>query len=316
MIIKRQTMRKRHTLAFNQLFGSLLLSLAIILTSAPAHGASGDLFTYPVAPDTLMQLQPRCDYLVMRFWDRCNFDQAFRNPEKFNAAFGDWILIMQHASADSANAAVNKLVAKFNKKGPETVKIASVAEGWLYSDTTQTFSENIYLPFAVAASQAKKVSNAEKARFAMQAKVIQSSGLGANVPNLELTLADGSKKHLDEIQNSSVLIFINDPSCDDCRMARVRLAADFNTRQLIERGELAIVSIYPDEPDDQWKSDASAFPEEWIVGALADADMYFDLRESPAFFFLNSRHKVLAKNLDIDYLLKAFRIANNNRQYQ
>lgn len=292
----------------------LVLCLASVLVPVGARAASGDLFTYPTPPDTLMALQPRCDYIVNRFWDRCNFDLAMRNPDKFNRAFGDFITICQHASADTVHTSVDNLLARFVKKGPETLQLATMAEAWLYSDTCSIFSEELYLPFARAAANHKKISRAEKARFALHQKQIESSGLGAFVPDLEFTRPDGSKGNIGEVNRGSVLIFINDPDCSDCNLARVRLAADYNANALIERGELSIVSIYPDEPTDEWKAEAARYPENWTVGAMPDADTYFDLRNSPTFLFLNSRHKVLVKDIDLDYLLGAFRVTNTTLQ--
>ena len=43
---------------------------------------------------------------------------------------------------------------------------------------------------------------------------------------------------------------------------------------------------------------------------MPDAYDYFDLRSTPLFVFLNSRHKVLATGLDIDHLLNAFLVSN------
>lgn len=289
---------------------ALIVAITALLGICRAEAASGDLFPYPTPPDTLMALQPRCDYLVSRFWGRCNFDQAMRNPAKFNVAFGDWIAIAQHASADTVHAAVDRLLASFAKKGPETLVLATMAENWLYSDTCSIFSEELYLPFARAAANHKKISRAEKARFQLHQKQIETSGLGATIPNLTFIRPDGTTGHFDEVNRGSVLVFINDPDCEDCNLARVRLGADFNANELISRGELSIISIYPDEPTDEWRAEAARYPENWTVCAIPDADTLFDLRRSPTFLFLNSRHKVLVKDIDLDYLLGAFRVTN------
>lgn len=290
-----------------------LFLTAILLLCAVAcplrSTAQETLFPYPTPPDTMQALQPRCDFIVSRFWDRCNFGTAFRSPERLEQAFRDWVFIMEHASADTVHASVDRLIEKFNKKGPETLALATMAETWLYGDSGMV-SEELYLPFARAAANHRKIAPAEKARFAAHVKIMESSSLGANVPDLEFIRPDGSRGTLADIRGGSVLLFFNDPDCPDCNMARVRLGADYNARQLIDRGELIIVSIYPDEPDDQWRTAAAAYPSNWTVCAIPEADQYFDLRESPSFYFLNSRHKVLAKNLSAEYLLGAFRAAN------
>lgn len=290
----------------------ILLSLCALLGVSYASAASGDLFVYPTPPDTMQHIQHRCDYIVSRFWDRCNFGQAFTKPDKLNAAFGDWMAVIPLAYADTVHVAIDALLKRFEKKGPETLALAEIAENWLYTDTAQYASTELYLPFAHAAANHKKISKAERARFAAQEKLILSSSVGATVPAVPLVYADGSKGTLDDIRgNGSVLLFFNDPDCMDCTLARTRLSADPNTSQLIDRGELQVVSIYAGDTDDQgWqRAKASADPR-WMVVAMPQADDYFDLRTPPTFFFLNNHHRVLASQLDIEYLLAAFYTAN------
>lgn len=300
---------KHHIIAF---FAFLFLTLS---PWSSVRATTGDLFPYPVPPDTLMALQPRCDFLINRFWDRCNFDQAFRNPDKLNIAFRDFVFIMPHASADTVHAAVNRLLEKNIKSPDRILTLATLAENWLYSDTAAVFSEEAYLPFAKAVSENKKISKADKARFQNQVSVIESSAMGATVPALTFIRPDGTKGSLADVTEGSVLLFINDPDCDDCNLARVRLSADYNTNQLIEKGQLKVVSIYPNEPDAEWIAAASSYPSTWVVGAMPDADKYFDFRTTPVLLFLNSAHKVLLKNAPIDHYLNAFRVANM-RQHQ
>ncbi len=286
--------------------------------AASASTTDNELIPRPVPPDTLMNLQPRCDFIVNRFWDRTNFEQAILFPEQLNTAFGEFTAVLPLASADTVHAAIDRLLARVSKSGPQTLRLAELAESWMYSDTSQYRSEETYLPFAKAAANNKKISKADKSRFAAQTKVIETSGLGAIVPDLKFIRPDGSKGSLAEADKGSVLIFINEPDCADCNMARVRLSADYNINQLIKSGEMTIVSIYPGEADDeQWKNAVSSYPDTWIVGAMPDADLYFDLRDTPQFLFLNKEHKVLVKNVPVDHFLNAaYQVINskNNRR--
>lgn len=289
--------------------------LAILTVFCCAQGAKAEnLFVYPTPPDTMSTLQQRSDYYVSRFWDRCNFGSAMANPEMFNKSFGDWLALMPHASADTVHHAVDALLARFVKKGPETLALANMAENWMWSDTAQYHSDELYMPFLKAAVNHKKISNADKARYRAQLHILESSALGTVVPDFSFVRPDGTSGSLsDATPGSSILIFINDPDCDDCNLARVRLSADFNTRELIDNGKLTLISITPDEATDEWREAAAGYPANWIVGAMEDADTLFDLRYPPVFIYLDSDRKVLAKNLSIDHLLGAFQVANTQK---
>lgn len=289
----------------------LILLIGLMCFSPRISAASGDLFVYPTPPDSMANLQPRCDYIISRFWDRCNFETAMIHADKFNTAFGDWISIMPMASADTVRNSITRLMKRFPKNPDVALKLASMAEEWVYSDTSQIYSEDIFLPFAQAARDHKKINKADKARFARSAKIIESSRLGATVPAVPIVYLDGTKGTLDDVTKGSILLFFNDPDCSECNIARVRLDIDFNANALIDRGELTVVSIYPEAADPKWKEAAKDFNSKWVVCAMPDADEFFDMQGTPKFVFLDSHHRVLAKDMDIDYLLGAFQAANS-----
>lgn len=282
----------------------IVLTAGAVRTSA----ATGDLFPYPVPPDTMQLFQNRCNYIVNRFWDRCNFDRAMKEPEKFNTVFGDWISIIPHASADTAHVAIDNLLKRFTKKGDVTLQLANMAENWLFSDTAQYLSPEVYLPFAKAAATNKKISKADRARYEGQVRILESSSVGATVPPIAIVKSDGTSGTLDEITGNSIFLFFNDPECMECSMARVRFNADPSTQELVKNGELTIVSIYPGETtDESWTKARADIPEGWQCIAMPEAYDYFDIRSLPAFYFLNKDHKVLLSGTNESYFLNSFR---------
>ena len=99
----------------------------------------------------------------------------------------------------------------------------------------------------------------------------------------------------------------------------MRLSADVNLNDLIDTGNLIVLSIYPGEADDTWKDRTSVYNKKWIVGAMPQIDELYDMRNPPVIYYLNGSHKILSKNFDIDNLLEAFRQVNakmNNSQTQ
>ncbi len=292
------------------LLRNLILPIAAACGIYASAAEPQELIPRPLPPDSMTNLQPRCDFIVTRFWDRCNLEQAVLHPTELKSAFGEWVSIMPYASADSVHAAIDKVLSRYSKSGPITLRMAELAEYWTYTDSADYFSEEIYLPFAKAAANHKKIAKIDRARFAQDTQIIESSGLNATVPNLKFTRPDGSQGSLADATGASVLLFINDPDCFDCNMARIRLANDYNTNNLIEKGELIIVSIYPGSPDDKvWRDALPDYPETWIVGAMPDADKYFLIDNPPTFLFLNRDHRVLAKDLPVDHYLNAFQVA-------
>ena len=297
-------MKFRNTIAALCLFGSLICQ-------AQAGAGKETLFPYPQVPDELESLQESTSYLVSHFWERCNMHSAILKRDAFKGAFMDYISFMPYAQADTVHNSIKRLIAVYEKSPDHLLTLAELAEEAVYNGDADFVSDEIFLPFANAVVSNKKILKNKKARIAHEAKVVGQTQVGKVAPELKLTLSDGSTSLLSSTRGSHVLIFVNDPDCDECRMTRIRLSADHNINQLIDDGLLRIVSIYPDEYSAEWAQDVAGYNPRWIVAATPDIDDEYDLRATPAFYYLNPEGVILSKTLEADNLLEAFHVVNS-----
>jgi len=291
----------------------LLLGITLILcASTGLKAADGDFFPYPKPPEELTNLSDRCDFLVGRFWAGMDFKGALSKMDKFNSTFGDWISFMPYAHADTVHAAIDRVLNRVRKSGPQTLALARMAEAFTYSDTAEIFSEEIYYPFAKAAANHKKISEADRARFKSHVQIMDNTRQGNIVGHLNFITPQNEQKSLDNIHTQMIVLFFNHHDCDECELARVRLSADINATRLIKAGLLTVLSIEPEEASTEWLAAAATYPSDWTVGASGDADEYFDLRTSPSIYILDARHKLLAKDININGLLAAMAALRQN----
>lgn len=286
------------------------LCLFVILT-CQAQQTPDRLFEYPTPPDELEKLDERTSYLVEHFWDRCNLGSAILNRDAFKGAFLDYASFMPYATREASLGSIDNLIKKFQKDPKNLLTLCEIAEEAFYNGDADFTSDELYLPFAQAAAQNKKITSANRARFSHQARILGQSQVGMTIPEIEFTKPDGTKGRISEVTGSYVLVFFNDPDCDDCALARVRLSADNNINDLIDSGLVKIVSIYPGEPDEQWRQNAASYNPRWIVGAAPDVDENFDLRNPPVMYYLNKQHTILSKTLVVDNLLEAFKVVKD-----
>lgn len=295
----------------------IILALCIIisaLAALPAAAQDKDTpFVYPSIPESKSTLSERCNYFVFHFWERCNLKEIFTRKKDVEKAMNDWISLMPYATSDTVHMSIDAFIADVAKTGGEnTLLIGKTAEKYLYTDTAEIYSEELYLPFCKAVAENKKVGKADKARFQAQAQILENSALGAKAPAFEFVTIDGEKKSFGDIMSSRIIVLFNDPDCIDCMMARTRLSADYNTNELIKRGLVKVVCIYPGKPTQEWKDAAASYPENWIIGASEDIDQYFDIAELPDFYYLDGKHIILGKHTPIDNLLAALMRININ----
>lgn len=289
-----------------------LLFFAIAVASIYSQARADEpLFPYPEAPAGIESTQERCAWVAERFWDRCDLKQALSARTKLNQAFNDFISITTLADAETAHRSVEKLIDKARKSPEQLMALTEMAEGLMYSDTASIVCDELYVHFADAVAQNKKIKSADKARYIAHSRILGASQVGMIAPDINITLPDASVRTLSDIKNKYIILFFNDPDCDDCMMARVRLSADYNINQFIKKGQLEIVSVYPGDPmDENWTSALVEMPENWTVGACPEADMVYDMRRPPVIYYLNREHKILSKSMTTDQLINAFRIIN------
>ncbi|MBE6318589.1 MAG: DUF5106 domain-containing protein [Bacteroidales bacterium] len=280
-----------------------ILFLIITFLSSAIAFAEDTFFQYPQAPESLNSLSQRANYVVIHFWDKCNLKSAFSSRKKMKKAFIDYVTYMQYASSDTIYTSIDKLIKEVQKSPKNMLYLAEIAEETLYSDSALFWSDELYLPFATAITQTKKISKAEKARYAHQATVLKNSSIGTTAPSFEYTTPNGNKQHFDSIKAPAIILFFNDPDCIDCRLAKVRLATDTNLNKLIDAGVIKIASIYPGIADDSWKNEVADYPKNWIIGACENIYELFDMRTTPSIYQLDNKHKIVAKNLNVDGIL-------------
>lgn len=292
-------------------FLTFITFLSLCLSVNVKAQTPNTLFPYPTAPEDIPSLTGKCNYLVYNFWNRCNIKESFSSLSRLNDAFGSWAGFMPYASADTVHLAIDNYIKKVEKEAPKSLpEVGKMARNWFYCDTAQYFSDELYMQFCEALANGKKVPNAEKAKYAAEYKVLSSSSVGQIVPAFPLVLRDGEKSDFSKVIASRVVLFINDPDCFDCTLAKARLSADNNTNSLIEAVLIKVVSVFPGEATPEWKAEAEKYPANWIVGACENIDEYFNLENMPAIYWLDGRHKVLGKEIPIDNIIYAIQQIN------
>ena len=283
-----------------RIFLYFFLTFVAVLSS---RGADGDLFPYPTPPADMERLDERCDYIISRFWRQCDFKSAMSKSEKLKSTFSDWISFMPYASADTVLTSIDKLLVSVSKSGEHTLALAKLAEEYAYSDTSDIRSAEIFLPFAKAAARHKKISSADKEHFSKMIQRIENSQTGKPVGHLDFVSVEGTRQNLDNYRTQMVAVIFADHNSSDASLARVRISADHNANTLIERGLLTIIYLEPGPASADWQQASSTYPANWVVGAMPDANDWFELYGSPSILLLDGRHKVLAKDLNTDALL-------------
>lgn len=269
------------------------------------------LFAYPDPPADMVNLYERCNFLVTKFWEPCDMKSALSKRAALNGAFGDWLSFTPYASADTVYMAIDRLQEKIKKSADQQLAVIQMAEAWLYSDTAQYRSDELYSRFVDYAVASKKLPADVRRYYAEHKLRLDYGSEGKIVADIPLTLADGSKTSFSADSSAYTLLMIYRPDCFDCSFARVRLSADMVLNQLNDGGVVRIMSLYAGEPDAEFSAAATAFPEKWLNVASPEVEKYFDIRDYPAIYYLDKDHRIIGKDLKVENILKAFQTLLN-----
>lgn len=272
--------------------------------TAAAQQAPTPYFPLPEVPADLTTLNDRADYLVEHYWDRCNMKSAFSARDKMAGAFSTYLELMPLASADVVMESIDRFLKSIKKNHEGTAFIITRAEAELYSDSAQYQSDEVFLRFLAAARDCKKLDSDTKKRYAQLESRLSASQLGAKMPDMPITLTDGTRSSMHSIidgdTTSITIVYLPDPAHINASMDRTRLEADSRIRNFIADGVLKFVVLYPASGDAAWMSYIQGTPSEWIAGASPEADALLDRRVYPGFYVLDRAGVIRYKNLDID----------------
>lgn len=284
----------------------VIMPLSTTITGQEAVQAPATFFKYPVAPDTIKTLEGRTNYIVSKFWDNYDLSKPIKDSIGFEGAFRDYVTFFKYAHKNIVFSSIKNFMNKAQSNTPNYIMIMEIAEKALYARGAEYWSDEAYLPFAKFFVESKKIKPIYKARYKEQIKKIEQSSTGAIATDFTFTKPDKSKMKLSDIKDRWVLIFFNDPDCEDCSIARLRLSTDVTVNKQIDDGRLVILSIYPGSYTKEWADDAGSYSEKWIVGASDYVDENYDIRFSPSFFLLDKDHKIVNKNLGLEEVKSLF----------
>ena len=124
--------------------------------------------------------------------------------------------------------------------------------------------------------------------------------LGHPANDFRYTLASGASGTLYGLRAEYILLFINNPGCPMCRDIREAITSSPMLSMMIERGQLKVLAIYPDEDLGEWHDYRDHIPASWInaydKGCVIREKSLYDLHAIPAMYLLDSRKRVLVKD--------------------
>jgi len=259
-------------------------------------------FKVPEVPIVLNTPEQRADYLMEHYWDNFNFNNTnlISKPKVSEQAFADFINILLQLPSEKTDKGIRFLMGKAEVNGKMYQYFLELSEKYLYDPNSPVRNEVLYDSFLKAALSSDILDDAHKIRPAQQYELAQKNKAGQKATDFKYTLKNGSTSRLYDIQAKLLLIYFNNPGCEECKAVREKILASSALQELIGMGTLKVLALYPDEDLAEWNKYYADIPSGWInaynKGAIIKNKELYDLKAIPTLYLLDREKRVLLKD--------------------
>ena len=271
--------------------------------------ADGLRVAAPCVPPARLSPQEQRDYLRWHYWDRFDFADTLFVREADTAqmveAYARWVALISDRPADAAP--MDSLMRRASASRPMLDYFTMLAQQVIHDPNSPLRNDEFYIPVMQAVLASPYYDEYERIGPAYDLAMASQNRLGQRANDFRYTLASGATGTLYGVKAEYTLLFINNPGCGMCKQLREQIAGSPMLSEMIERGRLKILALYPDEDLTEWRNYRDHIPASWInaydAGCLVRENGTYDLTAIPSLYLLDSDKRVLVKDsTDVPYI--------------
>lgn len=253
----------------------------------------------------MVPAEERASFLAEHFWDRFDFrDTTFCNkPDITEQAYANYLEVLRYVDLLSAQRSVSALLKSAEVDSTMFDYFAMLTDKYLYDPNSPFRNDELLIPALETMIASPLLDEAEKIRPQSQLNMALKNRIGQKATDFRYTLHDGSSGRMYSIEADYLIIFINNPDCPACKAIREQICASPMLSEMIERGVMKVLAIYPDEDITAWLNYRHNIPASWINSydkqlRLRDDELY-DLKAIPSLYLLDSEKRVMLKDCNL-----------------
>ena len=273
------------------------IGVACSSAQKPQPGTTRE-FRLPEVPATLKTPEDRAAYLALHYWDHFDFNDTslISRPEITEQAFVNFINILPYTA--QAQQAVDTLVHRATAKKEMLEHFMELDSKYLFEPNSPMHNEELHILMLKALVNNASLTEEEKSRPRFELEMALKNRSGDVAADFTFTGRDGKRKKLSELKAEYVLIYFNDPECDDCHRMKERLSHSAVINQLLQSGRLKLLSVCVEGKTEGWQT--ATFPSQWIDsyddGQKLTRDRVYDLKAMPTLYLLDAKKRVILKD--------------------
>ena len=217
---------------------------------------------------------------------------------KMYEAFARCVVLLSDRPTDGAP--IDSLMRRAASSRRMMDYFAMLADGVLHDPNSPLRNDEFYIPVLRALLAAPWYDEYERIAPEYDLHMALQNRVGQPANDFRYTLASGASGTLYGLDAEYVLLFVNNPGCTMCREIREEIAASPMLSEMIERGRLLVLALYPDEDLAAWRDYADRIPPKWINaydrGCVIREEGTYDFHAIPALYLFDRDKRVLVKD--------------------
>ena len=265
-------------------------------------GAKSPRVFIPALPPSTMTEEHKGEYMREHYWDKFDFaDTTFiaeMDSARMLTAFA--VYAVGYVPDTLAYKYMPRLMQRASKSKRMYEYFMWLAQTVLHDPNSHLRSDERYIPVLENVVQSEWLDEYERMPYEFDLEIARQNRINRPANDFVFTLASGKKSRLYQIRADYTLIFISNPGCPMCRDVKEQIISSPMLQELIERGDLKILVIYPDSDIVAWRERLDDYPKSWINGfddgQRIESERLYDLRAIPALYLLDKEKRVMAKD--------------------
>ncbi len=269
-------------------------------TKANTTVAEKKEFRLPDVPETLRTPEERATYLALHYWDHYDFrDTALVRDENITEqAFVNFISILPYATTDKAQEAMDTLFHRAATEKETLQLFMAMGDMYLYEPNSPMHNEELHILQLQAVLRLKALDDTEKQRARSLLEMALRNRPGNIAEDFVFVLRNGKEQRLHQVKAKRLLVYFNDPECEDCIRTKEVLNGSATLNEEIKHGRLKVLSVCVEGRTPGWET--AVLPKEWIDAyddslRLTRSGLY-DLKAMPTLYLLDNEKRVLLKD--------------------
>jgi hypothetical protein len=247
--------------------------------------------------------------MVEHYWDKFDFSDTLfiAEVDTSHMATAFAIYATGYVPDSLAHSAMSRLMQKASASRKMFDYFMTLSEMVLHDPNSPLRDDEKYIPVLEAAVASPFYDELERLPYEHDLEIARQNRVGRAANDFSYTLASGRTAQMYDIEADYLLIFISNPGCPMCREVNEQIQSSPLMNELIERGTLKVLVIYPDADLQAWREHLADYPSAWMCayneGQVIERERLYDLRAIPSLYLLDSEKRVMAKDcVDVAYI--------------